>query len=294
MIISNMFTKILPFITILFILFSCQNPEVKLYYDKDWKGLPNQDGAKYYRLMRFNDKGDPEGVVKDYDITGTFFREGIATYVSKIDDRKSTWEKLTLINDNGTKAKEMIYDSTGQSQVEIIVYDENGNLDPEATKLETELFIERPKRRDALMEETMKIVQSIESKKNENTIRGNQLESNTNTSQGLGSLLKQGMTDALNGKTNTKKYEFICRNCGHMGKGSSPCPGSCDGAYAGNKHNMKNLGEVGNLRFKCRYCGISVFLTSRPQENGWCPPRCNPDYNHPRGEQPRHDFELVK
>ncbi|MBP6872076.1 MAG: trypsin-like peptidase domain-containing protein [Bacteroidales bacterium] len=78
----------------------------KIFYDKDWK-VCSQSNAEYYRLITFDEKGKPFGMVKDYYITGEIQWEGYCSFVDKYDNSKDISEGHCIwYYKNGRKSRE--------------------------------------------------------------------------------------------------------------------------------------------------------------------------------------------
>lgn len=124
-----------------------------IYYDKDWKVVSSKSKAEYYRLVTLDTYGKPQGIVKDYYITGELQWEGIMSYIDKYDNKNdiseglSTWyykngkksRQSTMKGDkeigtttywyeNGNIARTCVYNDNGELNGEYIDYYENGKL----------------------------------------------------------------------------------------------------------------------------------------------------------------------
>jgi len=100
----------------------------KIFYNKDWK-VCSQSKAAFYRLVNFDNQGNPIGKVYDYFITGELQSEiEGAVYIDKKDDSKSRFIGLSKgLYRNGNRNFETLHDHQG-NVVSSKSWHENGNL----------------------------------------------------------------------------------------------------------------------------------------------------------------------
>ncbi|SFE41726.1 trypsin-like peptidase domain-containing protein [Thermoflexibacter ruber] len=106
--------------------------KVREYFDMDWNRLKDKKGAAYYREIGYSKEGQPEGVVKDYQINGELQWEGRFTKVDSLDDKLNILDgKCTWYYPNGRKQKEVDY-KEGVYDGEYKEYYDTGKLRYEA------------------------------------------------------------------------------------------------------------------------------------------------------------------
>ena len=95
-------------------IFAFSQKQVKIYYDKDWKGC-SKSKAEFYRIVTYDKSRKPIGKVVDYFITGELQTEiEGALYIDKVDDSKSKLIGLsTGFYKSGEKQFEHICDNQG-------------------------------------------------------------------------------------------------------------------------------------------------------------------------------------
>src|SRR5690349_6498314 len=62
--------------------------QTKEFYNEDWKQCDSAI-ASYYRVITYNEKGEPVGVVRDYFISGELQWEGQFSFLDKYDGYNS-------------------------------------------------------------------------------------------------------------------------------------------------------------------------------------------------------------
>ena len=101
-----------------------------IYYDLNWS-ICNESIAEYYRIITFNDKGDPKGKVKDFYISGKIQMEG---YYSSYDHIKNEGvNKVGLFvyyYENGNKSQQETYTNDKLEGIYTAFY-ESGNKSAE-------------------------------------------------------------------------------------------------------------------------------------------------------------------
>lgn len=82
--------------SIAFVLIShfsyCQEKSIKIYYDKDWKGVSNASFAAFYRIAVYPVNQNYKKRCRDYFISGELQGEAEFVSIDKFDDSKSVWE----------------------------------------------------------------------------------------------------------------------------------------------------------------------------------------------------------
>ena len=123
-------------IFLLFTLFvsnlSFGQKEEKIFYNSEWKGC-SAPKASYYRIVKFDNKGKPIGLVRDYFISGELQAEvDGAILIDRNDDSKSIFIGLSKgYFKSGVKQFEKYHDSEG-NVLKHNIWFENGNKKIEA------------------------------------------------------------------------------------------------------------------------------------------------------------------
>ncbi|MFC2089644.1 FISUMP domain-containing protein [Bacteroidota bacterium] len=95
----------------------CQKSDT-IFYDEDWIGVKTEDKAAFFRVVKYDDVGNPIGMIRDFYITGElqgFIQEAI--FIDNNDDANSIY-----------KGRVSGYYKSGRTEFEMF-YDENGELD---------------------------------------------------------------------------------------------------------------------------------------------------------------------
>ncbi len=104
-----MFRKLLPFIFLCFSASLVAQKTVKEFFNEDWKQCDSAV-ASYYRMIAYDDKGVPVGVVRDYFISGELQWEGRFSFLDKYDSYNSKHEgECTWYYKNGKKQTSTYY-----------------------------------------------------------------------------------------------------------------------------------------------------------------------------------------
>jgi len=104
------------FLSIAFItsISSFSQKQEKIYYDKDWKGC-SKSKAEFYRIVNYDEKGEPIGKIIDYFITGELQAEiEGALNIDKVEASKSKYIGFsTVYYKSGEKQFENIRNNQG-------------------------------------------------------------------------------------------------------------------------------------------------------------------------------------
>lgn len=106
-------SPVYKFIFVAFLVFignaASAQKQQKIYYDSLWK-VTTAPTASYYRLVTFDKMGKPDGLVRDYFITGQLQWEGHLSYMDKTDNSNDISEgQCTWYYKNGKKSQEAFY-----------------------------------------------------------------------------------------------------------------------------------------------------------------------------------------
>lgn len=115
------------FILISSFAFSQKNYKIDtIYYDNDWKGVPEKVFANYYRIILIPQDTNCKKIFKDYYSTGELQGEGNYIYIDKSDDRKSIFDGECLNYYKSGKLANMGYYNNGKKDGKYIEYYEDG------------------------------------------------------------------------------------------------------------------------------------------------------------------------
>jgi antitoxin component YwqK of YwqJK toxin-antitoxin module len=103
-----------------------QEKIIKIYYDKDWKGVSNASFAAFYRIAVYPTNQNYKKRCRDYFITGELQGESEFVSIDKFDDSKSVWngEVITYYKNGKIATKETW--KNGKSDGEFCSFSENG------------------------------------------------------------------------------------------------------------------------------------------------------------------------
>jgi antitoxin component YwqK of YwqJK toxin-antitoxin module len=101
----------------------------KIYFNWQWKAPVTQDSAKYYRIVKFDKKNNPDGKISDYFITGELQAEiDGALKIDSLNDSNSVFiKKTTRYTKSGKKESETIRDEVG-NRISSTAWYESGSV----------------------------------------------------------------------------------------------------------------------------------------------------------------------
>ena len=111
----------------------------KIFYDIYWE-VTTESNAEYFRIITFDDMGNPLGKVRDYFISGELQWEGQLIYVDKYDNKNDIMEgKCVWYYKNGNKMDDITY-KDGELNGDFTEYYENGEVKAKGVYLNGELW----------------------------------------------------------------------------------------------------------------------------------------------------------
>lgn len=121
--------RVLFFLIMQFVFCSGFSQRVKLdtiYYDKEWKVVPNITFATYYRVHELTRKTGSKKHFRDYYVSGELHAEGNYISIDKYDDSKSVFDGEWVKYNKLGRIIEKGYRNMGVEDGEYIAYYDNG------------------------------------------------------------------------------------------------------------------------------------------------------------------------
>ena len=79
----------------LFLAFVANAKNDTIFYDQNWKGVPNREFASFYRIVTESKDPNYRNRFRDYYITGELQAEGSYISIDKYDDQRSVFDGET-------------------------------------------------------------------------------------------------------------------------------------------------------------------------------------------------------
>lgn len=110
----------------LFLAFVANAKNDTIFYDQNWKGVPNREFASFYRIVTESKDPNYRNRFRDYYITGELQAEGSYISIDKYDDQRSVFDGETTNYFKSGKIQRKRTFLNGIKEGEAINYYENG------------------------------------------------------------------------------------------------------------------------------------------------------------------------
>jgi antitoxin component YwqK of YwqJK toxin-antitoxin module len=122
---ANKIMILVLFVVVSFVSYGQERIDT-IYYDKDWKGVPNRSFADFYRVAIYPENALYKKQFRDYYVTGELQATGGFISIDKFDDSKSVIDgELVNYFKNGKISEKRIV-KNGKQNGEYCVYSEDG------------------------------------------------------------------------------------------------------------------------------------------------------------------------